>query len=243
MENLTQDIRYALRGLRRAPGFTIVAMLTLALGIGVNSAIFGIVNAILFRPLPVERPNELVDIYGHSAVAAEHATSSYPNYLDYRQQATTVSALIAYSNFFAHASIEGSSELVVGELVSDNYFPVLGIRPALGRTFTEDEFSVDGAHPVAILSDALWRTRFASDPGVTGRQFRMNGRVYTIIGVAPASFGGMMPAVTAQMWIPTAMGEHVEPMGNQRTSGRSTGDTRFERRGQHWLWLKGCSLS
>jgi hypothetical protein len=189
--------------------------------------------------LPVERPNELVDIYGHSAVAAEHATSSYPNYLDYRQQATTVSALIAYSNFFAHASIEGSSELVVGELVSDNYFPVLGIRPALGRTFTEDEFSVDGAHPVAILSDALWRTRFASDPGVTGRQFRMNGRVYTIIGVAPASFGGMMPAVTAQMWIPTAMGEHVEPMGNQRTSGRSTGDTRFERRGQHWLWLKG----
>jgi macrolide transport system ATP-binding/permease protein len=239
METLTQDIRYALRGLRRAPGFTIVAMLTLALGIGVNSAIFGIVNAILFRPLPVERPNELVDIYGHSSVSAEHATSSYPNYVDYRRQATTVSGLIAYANFFAHASIEGSSELVVGELVSDNYFPLLGIRPALGRTFNTEEYALDGAHPVAVLSDALWRTRFGSDPGVMGRQFRMNGRVYTIIGVAPSTFGGMMPAVTAQMWIPTAMAEQVEPFGNQRVSGRSTGDTRFERRGQHWLWIKG----
>src|SRR5688572_612553 len=109
METLLQDIRYALRGLRRAPGFTTVAMLTLALGIGVNSAIFSIVNAVLFRPLPVERPEELVNIYGFQANAVEHATHSYPNYLDYTRQATTLSELVAYSNFFAHASIEGSS--------------------------------------------------------------------------------------------------------------------------------------
>ena len=101
MDTLIQDIRYALRGLRRSPGFTLVAMLTLALGIGVNSAIFGIVNAILFRPLPVERPQELVDIYGHTATSSAHETHSFPNYVDYRRQTTTVSGLIAYSNFFA----------------------------------------------------------------------------------------------------------------------------------------------
>ena len=122
MDTLLQDVRYALRGLRRAPGFTTVAMLTLALGIGVNSAIFSIVSAVLFRPLPVERPEELVNIYGYEANAAEHGTHSYPNYLDYARQATTLSEVVAYSNFFAHASIERSSDLVVGELVSRNYF-------------------------------------------------------------------------------------------------------------------------
>lgn len=239
MDTLLQDIRYALRGLRRSPGFTMVALLTLALGIGVNSAIFGIVNAILFRPLPVERPQELVDIYGHTATASTHDTHSYPNYVDYRQQSTTLSGLVAYSNFFAHASIKGSSELVVGELVSDNYFQVLGIRPARGRAFSTGDYSADGANAVAVLSNGMWQSRFGGDPGVVGREFRMNGRVYTVIGVAPAAFGGMMPAVTAQMWIPTAMAEQVEPLGNNRTSGRSVGESRLERRGQHWLWFKG----
>ena len=239
METLLQDVRYALRGLRRTPGFTLVAMLTLALGIGVNSAIFGIVNAILFRPLPVERPAELVDIYGHAATSSAHETSSWPNYLDYRQQTTTLSGLIAYSNFFAHASIQGSAELVVGELVTDNYFATLGVRPAMGRAFTPDEYVAPGTSPVAILSHGMWQTRFGGDPGIIGREFRMNGRVYAVIGVAPSSFNGIIPAVTAQMWIPSSMAEQVEPLGNQRVTGRSTGDNRFERRGQHWLWLKG----
>jgi macrolide transport system ATP-binding/permease protein len=239
METLSQDIRYALRGLRRAPGFTAVAMLTLALGIGVNSAIFSIVNAVLFQPLAVDRPEQLVNIYGHTATSSAHETHSYPNYVDYRRQTTTVTDLVAYSNFFAHASFEGSSDLVVGELVSDNYFATLGIRPAAGRSFSADEFQGVGASPVAVISHGLWQTRFGSASGVVGRQFRMNGRPYTVIGVAPSTFGGMVPAVTAQMWIPTTMAEQVEPLGNQRTSGRSTGATRFEQRGRHWLWLKG----
>jgi len=239
METLMQDLRYAVRGLRKAPAFTLVALLTLALGIGVNSSIFSVVNAILFRPLPVDRPNELVDIYGHEATSSEHATHSYPNYVTYRSQTATLSDLIGYSNFFAHLSIGGSSDLVVGELVTDNYFRTLGVRPALGRLFAGHEASAISASALAVLSDRFWKSKFAAAPDVVGKTFKMNGIVYTVIGVAPPEFRGMMPAVTAQMWIPVAMAEKVETFGNQRTSGRSTGDTRFERRGQGWMWLKG----
>src|SRR4051794_31630097 len=108
MERLFQDLRYALRGLRRAPAFAFVAILTLALGIGVNSAIFSVVSAILYRPLPVQRADELVDIYGHTATSSTHDTHSYPNYQSYREQTSTLAALIGYSNFFAHLSIGGS---------------------------------------------------------------------------------------------------------------------------------------
>lgn len=242
METLLQDVRYALRGLRRAPAFTAVALLTLALGIGVNASIFSVVNAILFRPLPVERPHELVDIYGHAATSNTHDTHSYPNYLDYRANTRTLASVTAYSNFFANLSMpgaQGGSEIVIGEVVSDNYFQTLGVRPILGRAFLAEEYAAQGAHPVAVISYRFWQSRFAGDPDVLGRTFRLNGVTYSIVGVAPASFGGMVPAATAQMWIPTAMVERVEPMGNQRTSGRSTGDTRLEQRGRHWLWMKG----
>jgi putative ABC transport system permease protein len=239
METLAQDLRYAVRGLRKAPAFTLVALLTLALGIGVNSSIFSIVNAILFRPLPVERPNELVDIYGRQEATTEHGTSSYPNYLTYREQMSTLSDLVGYSNFFAHLSIAGSSDLVTGELVTENYFRALGIRPALGRAFAPGEGTVVGASAYAVISDRFWKTKLGGAPDVVGRTFRMNGIVYTVIGVAPPEFRGMVPVVTAQMWIPAAMAEHVEPLGNNRTTGRSPGANRLERRGQHWMWLKG----
>ena len=150
METLLQDVRYAIRGLRKSPGFTLVALATLALGIGVNSSIFSIVNAILYRPLPVERPAELVDIYAHEATSSSHDTWSFPNYQSVAQQTTTLSGVIGYSNFFAHLSIEGSSDLVVGELVTDSYFPVLGVRPVFGRAFNASEFSAKSAFPVAV---------------------------------------------------------------------------------------------
>src|SRR5688572_1465431 len=239
METLIQDVRYALRGLRRAPAFTLVALLTLALGIGVNASIFSVVNAILFRPLPVERPGELVDIYGHAATSSTHDTHSWPNYVDYRAGTTTTSGLIAYSNFFANLSIDGGSEIVIGELVTDNYFQTLGVRPIVGRAFARDEVVAPGASPFAVISHRFWQNRFAGDANAIGRTFRLNGTTYTIVGVAPPTFGGMVPAATAQMWIPVTMAEKVEPMGNQRISGRSTGDTRFEQRGRHWLWIKG----
>jgi len=238
MGQLTRDIRYALRSLGRSPGFTAVAIVTIALGIGVNSTIFSLVNAVLFRPLSVDRPEELVDIYGHSATSSTHDTSSYPDFVDYSEQTETLSGLAAYTNFFANLSIDGSSELVVGEIVSSDYFRVLGVRPAIGRAFVPDEFAAAGASPVAILSHPFWQTRFAADPNVAGRTLRLNGITYTVVGVAPETFGGMFPAVTAQMWIPLTMVDEVEPIGNQRGSG-GIGETRLERRGQRFLWIRG----
>jgi predicted permease len=241
METLVQDIRYALRGLRRSPAFTLVALLTLALGIGVNASIFTVVNAILFRPLPVERPAQLLDIYGHWATATSHDTHSYPNYEYYRANTKTLSGVIAYSNFFALLSIQGNSDVVTGEAVTDNYFQMLGVRPIIGRAFLPEEYAAQGASPVAVISYRFWQTRFAGDPRVVGRTFRLNGIPYSIVGVAPQTFGGMVPAVTSQMWVPTAMIEHLEPFGNQRTTGKPAPPTvtRLENRGSGWLAMKG----
>ncbi|MBK7833838.1 MAG: ABC transporter permease [Gemmatimonadetes bacterium] len=211
----------------------------LALGIGVNSAIFGVVNAVLYRPLPVDRPEQLVNIYGHQATSTKHETTSVPNFVDYERQVTTLSGLAGYTNFLGHATIDGASDLVLGELVTERYFSVLGVRPMLGRAFTAEENAAGHGLPVAILSYRLWQRRFGGDRAVLGRQFRMNGELFTVVGVAPENFGGMVPAVTAQMWLPAAMAEVVEPVGNNRTSGPIGPGPRAEQRGEHWLWVRG----
>src|SRR5690606_14046420 len=239
MEAAIRDFRFALRGLVKSPGFTIVAVVTLALGIGANSTIFSLVNAIVFRPLPVESPDELVRVYGRSVTSTGHGTSSYPNFLDYRAQTETLSGIMAFTNFFANLSNDGSAELVIGEIVSEDYFRVLGVEPARGRAFQPEELAAPGSGPVAVLSHAFWRSRFGGDPAVLGRTFRMNGVPYTVVGVAPEGFGGMVPAVSAQMWIPLSMVEEIEPLGSNRSYLASAGETRLERRGQHFLWITG----
>ena len=239
MEALIRDLRHGLRSLRRSPAFTLVAVATLTLGIGVNATIFSMVNAVLLRPLPVEHPEELVDVYGHTATSASHDTNSYPDFLDFRAQTETLSGMFAYTNFFANLSIEGSSELVVGEIVSQDFFSVAGVRPILGRALTPSDFESVGGSPVAVLGHGFWTSRFGADPGVLGRTFRMNGIVYTVVGVAPPDFGGMFPAVASQMWIPLTMVEEIEPLGNTWTAGSSTGETRLDRRNTRFLWVKG----
>ncbi len=239
MDQLLQDLRYTLRALRKSPAFTLVAVATIALGIGVNSTIFSLVNAVLFRPLPAENPEELVDIYGHAATSSDHGTLSYPDFQDFQAQTETLSGLLSFTNFFANLSISGSSELVVGELVSEDYFSLLGVQPTVGRTFSPDEFEALGAAPVAVLSYPFWQTRFAADPGVVGQTLRLNGTVYTVIGVAPETFPGMFPAVTAQMWLPLTMVEEVEPLGNNRGQGGGPGASRLDWRGLRFVWVKG----
>jgi len=239
LETVWQDVRFGVRALLRSPGFALVAVATLALGIGVNSSIFSLVNAVLLKPLPVERAHELVNVYSHPATSDEYDTHSYPDFLDYRARTETLSGMMAYSNFFANLSIEGSSEIVIGEIVSEDYFGLLGVRAVLGRTFTQDEFGAEGTSPVAVLNHGYWQRRFGGDPEILGRVFRLNGIVYTVVGVAPPGFGGMFPAVNAQMWIPLPMVEEVEPLGAMRNTGPGIGDTRLERRGSHFLWVKG----
>ena len=128
--------------------------------------------------------------------------------------------------------------MVVGEIVSDNYFEVLGVQPALGRSFNVEEFATEGTHPVTVISDYMWRTRFDADPAILGKPVRLNGTSYTVIGVVGSEFGGMFPGVTAQLWLPLAMVEEVEPLGNVNTTRSATGDSWLDRRGRRFLWMR-----
>ncbi len=239
MDEFFRDIRFALRGVRNAPGFTAVAVATIALGIGVNASIFSLVNAVLLRPLPVESPGELIDLYAHQTTDDAHNSNSYPNFLDFRDRTETLSGMMAFTNFFANLSVDGSSELVVGEIVSEDYFSVLGVPAAYGRTFTSEEFAGPGAGPSAVLSHAFWQNRFGGDAGVVGRTVRLNGNVYTVVGVAPRTFGGMAPAMTVQMWVPLSMVDDVEPLGSNWVTGPQREASTLDRRARHFLWVKG----
>ena len=203
VERLVQDLRYAARVLRRSPGFTAVAVLTLALGIGANTTIFSVLNAVLLRDLPVDDPGRLV-----SFLPAQ--SFSYPDYLDFRDQSTSFSGICAlYSGVPASLSGGGTADRVVGEVVTANYFSVLGVRPTLGRGFVSQEDRVTS--PVVIFSHALWRRDFASDPSILGHAVRINNHSYTIVGIAPAGFAGTRRGFAADFWVPVSMAEHIMP--------------------------------
>ncbi len=180
------DLRYALRMLAKAPGFTAIAVLTLALGIGANSAIFSVIDAVLLRPLPFLNPDQLVAVWGKHAPENEKETDSIPDYVDFRDQSQTLDSLTAYTR--AGAVITGSEEAreIVGVAVTSDVFRVLGVRPMLGRGFTRDEDNVDAR--VVVLTHHAWQTLFNSDPNIIGRQIYFSFRAYTVIGVMPPGF-------------------------------------------------------
>ncbi len=240
MENLLKDLRYGVRALLSAPGFTAVAVLSLALGIGVNATIFSVVNSVLLRPLPVADPDELVELY--TTTGSEdfpYSVYSYPDYLDIRDNNEVFSGLVVHSLAVASVRHEEASRTVMLEVVSGNFFDVLGIQPALGRTFAPSENDTEGTHPVVVLSHGFWRSQFGADPDLIGEEIRINTTPFTVIGIAPASFTGMLPAVSPSLWIPTMMNEVVSPMGIQDVEESPIGDTRVERRGSRWLFVKG----
>jgi predicted permease len=200
-ENLTQDVQYAVRLLTKSPVFTAVAIFSLALGIGANSVVFSVFHTLLFQPLPVEKPEELVSVFTASPTDT-WGTTSYADYVDLQSGVGAFRELIGYtvSRFRLDINGEGEASLVLGERVSPNYFSTLGAKPIVGHVFTAQQ---DSAGPrVAVISEKLWRRSFAADPGIAGRSLRLNGETFTVVGVVPEGFRDTLAGLSVGVWIP-----------------------------------------
>ena len=215
-DEMFQDLRYGIRMMRKAPGFTAVAALALALGIGVNTAILSAVNGFVLRPLPVEKPTELMTAHwGRKMDTQVWEEFSYPNYVDLRERNKSFSDLCAWVGTSAGVSASESrtagdnerAEIVWGELVSGNYFDVMGVKPMLGRGFLPEEDRTPNAHPVVVISHSLWRRRFNADAGVVGQTIYLNGHPFTVIGVMPESFIGSAFYFRQAFWTPLMMAQ------------------------------------
>src|SRR5438034_6209715 len=214
MHSLVRDIRYGLRNFLKRPGFTAIAVITLALGIGANTAIFSLVNTVLLRPLPVSHPEQLAEVYGTFHNGADYTIQSYLNYKDYRDRNDVFSRLIAYHFAPMSVSHDGRNERLWGYLVSGNYFDVLGIQPFMGRYFAPEEDKTLSTHPVAVITHGCWQKRFASNPGIIGQNVSLNGHVFTVIGVAPEGFNGTEVAYGPEFFVPFMMAREIEPGSN-----------------------------
>jgi predicted permease len=213
MDALGRDLAYAARRLARTPGFTLVAVLSLALGIGANTAMFSVVNAVLFRAPPFADPDRLVEVYTSESGGYAYSTFSQPDARDLAEAAVgdgVFEQVISSETVLTRAGEPGEAELVFGEAVSANLFTALGIAPALGRGFAPGEDDVPGEHAVAVLGHAFWQQRFGGDPGVVGRELRLNQRRYTIVGVAPEWYTGSLPAFRTGLFVPSSMADDIQ---------------------------------
>ena len=209
---MIRDLRFALRMLGKSPGFSIVAFLAIALGLGVNTTIFGIVNTLLLRPLPVGHSEQVVQVYTTDNHINGKQPNSYLNFLDYAKQNSVFSSMAGYT-FAGMGMTHGVETLNVGGLlVSGNYFDLLQVQPVLGRGFLPEEDSTPNGHPVAVLGYKFWK-KIGGDLGVIGSTITLNGRAFTVIGVAPATFNGVDVGFAPDMWVPMAMHEWVRPAG------------------------------
>ncbi len=213
IETLLQDLRFGVRRMLKGPGFTIIAILSLALGIGANTAIFSLVNTVLLRPLPVAHPEQLVSVF---PVAKDDSIEafSYPNYVDFRDRNAVFSGLFVTRFAPMSLSHDGNNERIWGYLVSGNYFDVLGVRAAQGRTFLPEEDQTRLSHPVVVVSYACWRRRFGADPALVGKNIILNGHSFVVVGITPEGFNGTEIAYTGELWVPAMMQEWIEPGNN-----------------------------
>jgi predicted permease len=221
LEILAKDARYAIRGLRRNPAFTIAAVTSLALGIGANTAIFSFINTLMLRMLPVDRPEQLVSLFKTGGWGRGYA--SYPLYLEFRKHTELFTGVLARSGDWKvrfDTPQNTRAEFIRSEFVSGNYFDLLGVKPALGRLFHEEDNGAPRGHPLVVLSYDFWRSRFGLDPGVLGRLIRVDEQPLTVIGVAAPGFRGVEVEHHPDVWVPAIMyrGNIMDP-------------------GMHWVWI------
>jgi len=238
LENVIADVRHSLRWLRRSPAFTLIAIASLAIGIGFNTTLFTLVDALLFRPLPVERPGELVDVFTTGGDGDRYATSSYPDFLDLKSQNQVFADMLGYSPSIAAVKLTDRSRLAMGEVVTGNYFQMFGVKARLGRTLLPDDDEA-GAPRAAVISYRAWTREYGASPSVIGQAIRIHGQPYTIVGVLPSEFIGMVPLIAPEVWTPMVYVDDVEPGGIISVVPSPTGNTRLERRGTRWMFVKG----
>jgi putative ABC transport system permease protein len=221
MRNLWQDVRFGLRVLAKSPGFTAIAVITLALGIGANTAIFSLMNQIMLRDLPIKNPGELEILRapgpktGHVSDDGDPAESfSYPMYKGLQDTNTVFSGILARYGFSASVASRGETDRASGEVVTGNYFEVLGVQPAIGRLFTQDDDRVPGAQPVVVLSHSYWERRFGSDPSVLNKVLLMNNVEMTVVGVSQAGFSGVQVGKTPDLFVPIMMAQQMTQYGD-----------------------------
>ncbi len=217
MQTLWQDLRYGARMLWKQPGFTLIIALTLSLGIGANGVIFSLVNALLLRPLPVEKPEEFAAVYTSDFSSGDFGATSYPDYVDFRDRNRVFAGLVAYQPQPLSLNIDGANERMFGEIVSGNYFSALGLKTALGRGFLPEEDRTPGERAVAVISHKLWQTRFGGAPATVGRSVKINGHPFTIVGVAPEKYAGLLRGFAADWWIPAMMMRQAAPGSDNLT--------------------------
>src|SRR5437660_82013 len=208
MERWWQDVRYAGRVMMKKPGFTTVAVLSLALGIGANTAIFTVINAVFLHPLAIEDPSHVVEMFtkDNKTVQTGNFTltpSSYQNYEDYRDQNKVLTGLAAFFQFGLQWTKNGETQGLPATMASANYFDVLGIKPVRGRLFVPEDDGKPGANTVVVISHSLWTRQFGSDPGLIGQTLTLNGMPFTVIGITPPGFKGTFSlAGPDRIWVP-----------------------------------------
>src|SRR5215510_2804217 len=234
LDTLWQDLRYGLRMLRRNPGFSAVAVLTLALGIGANTAIFSVANTLLLRPFPIKDADRIVDL--HRPFTPGWEGFSYPEYIELRKRSGAVADLFAFSHaelalgasgVESKATVDNEAEELHGLLVTGTCFSSLGGKAALGRTLTPEDDQAEGAHPVVVLSRGFWQRRFGAAPDIVGRTILLNGRAFTVVGVAEPSFIGA-ERETPDVWAPLLMRDQLD-----------TEENLLSERGSMWLDVMG----
>jgi predicted permease len=225
MRHILADFRYAVRTLKSAPLFTALAAVSIALGIGANTTIFTLLDQIVLRPLPIERPRELVQLRIDGEFDGntwgDGSEISYPMFLDIREHNQVFSGVCARFEWQMHLNSGGTTERVNGELVSGTYFPVLGVHAVRGRLFGPDEDRNQNGHPVAVVSASYWRSRFAGDADVVGRKISLNGHPFTIVGVVQEGFTGIDVGYATQIWVPMMMKPQLTPGWNALDDRRS----------------------